>query len=75
MSPKNTNTVGFSLFSTDEQAKETKRRGKKEVDPDKPKKPLSAYFRFTLEKRDAVKAENPGKLFFFADNLLPFYRI
>lgn len=75
MSPKNTNTVGFPLFSTDVQAKETKRRGKKEVDPDKPKKPLSAYFRFTLEKRDAVKAENPGKLLFYVDNVLSFCRI
>lgn len=38
------------------------RKSKKEVDPDKPKKPLSAYFRFANEKREAVKAENPGKI-------------
>lgn len=32
----------------------------KKDDSDKPKKPLSAYFRFNIEKRAEVKAANPG---------------
>jgi len=32
---------------------------KKAADPDKPKRPLSAYFRFTLEKRKELKVSMP----------------
>ena len=37
-----------------------KTHASKKSDPDKPKKPLSAYFRFNNEKRAEVKAANPG---------------
>ena len=42
-----------------------RQRKLKEVDPNKPKKPLSAYFRFTNDKRAEVKAKNPGMTFLF----------
>jgi len=34
--------------------------GKKLKDPNKPKKPLTAYFRYLADIRESVKAENPG---------------
>lgn len=38
-----------------------KQRKSKSTEPsDKPKKPMTAYFRFTNEKRAEVKAKNPG---------------
>ena len=38
-----------------------KQRKSKSTEPsDKPKRPMTAYFRFTNEKRAEVKAKNPG---------------
>merc|ERR1711971_650605 len=37
-----------------------KRKDSKAKDPNAPKRPLSAYFFFTGEKRAEVKAENPA---------------
>lgn len=37
-----------------------KRKSKKNVDPDRPKRPLSAYFFWLNEHREQIKTDNPG---------------
>ncbi|BFZ58768.1 hypothetical protein PYCC9005_005833 [Savitreella phatthalungensis] len=39
------------------------RGGKKEKDPNAPKRPLSSYMLFTQDHREVVKAENPDIAF------------
>lgn len=46
---------------TDAEGKQRKQRAKK--DPNAPKRALSAYMIFANEKRDMVRAENPGIAF------------
>ena len=36
------------------------RGGKKAKDPNEPKRPISAYFIFNADNREATKKENPG---------------
>jgi high mobility group protein B1 len=36
------------------------KRAKKVKDPNAPKRPMSAYFYFMADKRDSVRAEQPG---------------
>ncbi|ORX36139.1 high mobility group box domain-containing protein [Kockovaella imperatae] len=43
--------------------KETTKRGKKDVDPNKPKRALSAYMFFVQDYRDRIKSENPDVSF------------
>jgi high mobility group protein B1 len=41
-------------------AKKPVRKQKKVKDPNKPKRPMTAFFVFSGEFRDEVKAQNPG---------------
>lgn len=43
-----------------EEYKKTHPTGKKNTDPDMPKRPLSAYFLYANEHREEVKKSNPG---------------
>merc|ERR1712129_245826 len=44
----------------DENEPPKEKKGKKGKDPNAPKRPMSAYFLFMNEVRDATKAETPG---------------
>lgn len=44
-----------------EEYKKTHPIGKKNADPNKPKRPLSSYIIFSNDKREEVKKKNPGK--------------
>lgn len=44
-----------------EEYKKTHPAGKKNADPNKPKRPLSSYIIFSNDKREEVKRKNPGK--------------
>lgn len=46
--------------SDSESKTEKKRKVKKEKDPDAPKRPLTPYILFCMEKRDTVKTDNPS---------------
>ena len=46
--------------SESESKTEKKRKVKKEKDPDAPKRPLTPYILFCMEKRDTVKTDNPS---------------
>ena len=46
--------------SDPESKTEKKRKVKKEKDPDAPKRPLTPYILFCMEKRDTVKTDNPS---------------
>ena len=43
-----------------EEYKKTHPTGKKNADPNKPKRPLSSYIIFSNDKREEVKRKNPG---------------
>ncbi|KAJ2788838.1 Non-histone chromosomal protein 6, partial [Coemansia guatemalensis] len=49
--------------TTTSEGRVTKKRGKKDKDVTKPKRPLSAYMYFSQEKRPDVKNNNPEATF------------
>ena len=51
-----------------EEYKKTHPTGKKNTDPDMPKRPLSAYFLYANEHREEVKKSNPGSWYVVSMN-------
>jgi hypothetical protein len=58
-SPSEEFQADLEEYNQNREKPERKRKRKKPSDPNKPKRPLGAYFTFCADHRDQVRAENP----------------